>query len=232
MGEVAAALTAFLEGSGTRTSGPTSVRVPVGRSHGNPSSSAAAAPASAMPVPPPLPRRTSTQHGSGRREPLPRPPQTSAPQTRQPSSPPVAQQSFPEPSPTVVPQPAPAGSQRPSQISSRPLRAPELTPRSTTAGIARTPLLALRMLLAVALPPVAVMSCGKWNEVGLNLLLTLCGWIPGVVHAILIIITPSDRRRGARGLRQSGISQTRIAAPPAGSNTDSQGSRPLSGDGS
>jgi uncharacterized membrane protein YqaE (UPF0057 family) len=53
----------------------------------------------------------------------------------------------------------------------------------------------VRLLLAIILPPVAVMLCGKWSDVPLNVLLTLCAWFPGVVHAVLIVIAPSGRHR-------------------------------------
>lgn len=42
-------------------------------------------------------------------------------------------------------------------------------------------------LLAILLPPVAVLFCGKPFQAVINLLLTLCLWVPGVVHAILVV---------------------------------------------
>ena len=44
----------------------------------------------------------------------------------------------------------------------------------------------MRYLLAVILPPVAVLICGKPVQAILNLILTLCFWIPGVIHALFI----------------------------------------------
>jgi uncharacterized membrane protein YqaE (UPF0057 family) len=41
----------------------------------------------------------------------------------------------------------------------------------------------VRYLLAIILPPVAVLLCGKPVQALLNLVLTLFFWIPGVVHA-------------------------------------------------
>ncbi|MHC4122248.1 MAG: YqaE/Pmp3 family membrane protein [Planctomycetota bacterium] len=41
--------------------------------------------------------------------------------------------------------------------------------------------------LAIILPPVAVLLCGKPVQFVLNILLTLLFWIPGVVHAILVV---------------------------------------------
>ncbi|QDU49247.1 YqaE/Pmp3 family membrane protein [Gimesia panareensis] len=46
----------------------------------------------------------------------------------------------------------------------------------------------LRILLAVLLPPVGVlMQVGLGMHFWLNILLTLCGYIPGLVHAIWVI---------------------------------------------
>lgn len=42
-------------------------------------------------------------------------------------------------------------------------------------------------LLAIILPPVAVLICGKPIQAILNLILTLILWIPGIVHAIFVV---------------------------------------------
>lgn len=42
-------------------------------------------------------------------------------------------------------------------------------------------------LLAILLPPVAVLLVGKPIQALLNLLLTLCFWFPGMIHAILVV---------------------------------------------
>lgn len=42
-------------------------------------------------------------------------------------------------------------------------------------------------LLAIILPPVAVLLAGKPVQALLNCLLTLCLWIPGVIHALLVV---------------------------------------------
>lgn len=44
----------------------------------------------------------------------------------------------------------------------------------------------MRYILALLLPPLAVLLCGKPFQALINLLLTLCFWIPGVVHALLV----------------------------------------------
>jgi uncharacterized membrane protein YqaE (UPF0057 family) len=45
----------------------------------------------------------------------------------------------------------------------------------------------MRYLLAIILPPVAVLLCGKPIQFLLNIVLTLLLWIPGAVHAILVV---------------------------------------------
>jgi uncharacterized membrane protein YqaE (UPF0057 family) len=45
----------------------------------------------------------------------------------------------------------------------------------------------MRYLLAILLPPVAVLICGKPVQAVLNLILTLFFWIPGMVHALLVV---------------------------------------------
>lgn len=42
-------------------------------------------------------------------------------------------------------------------------------------------------LLAILLPPVAVLFCGKPVQALLNLILTLIFWFPGAVHAVLVV---------------------------------------------
>jgi uncharacterized membrane protein YqaE (UPF0057 family) len=44
----------------------------------------------------------------------------------------------------------------------------------------------VRYLLAIILPPIAVLLCGKPVQAILNLLLTILFWIPGVVHALFV----------------------------------------------
>jgi uncharacterized membrane protein YqaE (UPF0057 family) len=42
-------------------------------------------------------------------------------------------------------------------------------------------------ILAILLPPVAVLFCGKPIQAFLNIFLSLLLWFPGVIHAILIV---------------------------------------------
>ena len=55
----------------------------------------------------------------------------------------------------------------------------------------------MRYFLAIILPPVAVLLCGK--PVQALLILPLCFWIPGVVHALFVVnkicLRGTDSRR-------------------------------------
>ncbi len=44
----------------------------------------------------------------------------------------------------------------------------------------------LRALLAIFFPPLAVIDCGC-GSVLIVLVLTLCGWVPGVIGALIIL---------------------------------------------
>lgn len=56
----------------------------------------------------------------------------------------------------------------------------------------------MRYLLAIILPPLAVLFCGKPIQFLLNILLTMCFWIPGVVHAILVVHDHHEDKRANR----------------------------------
>ncbi len=46
----------------------------------------------------------------------------------------------------------------------------------------------LRILIAIILPPVGVLlQVGLGLHFWVNILLTLCGYIPGIIHAIWVI---------------------------------------------
>ena len=59
----------------------------------------------------------------------------------------------------------------------------------------------MRYLLAILLPPVAVLFCGRPVQVLLNLVLTLLFWIPGMIHAILVVNGFYADRRTERIIR-------------------------------
>ncbi len=47
----------------------------------------------------------------------------------------------------------------------------------------------LRVLLAIFLPPLAVIDKGC-GSIAIVFLLTLCGWVPGVIGALVILNNP------------------------------------------
>lgn len=56
----------------------------------------------------------------------------------------------------------------------------------------------LRIILSVLLPPLGVfLQVGLGAQFWLNVLLTLLGYIPGLVHAIYVIARTDDRPSGA-----------------------------------
>lgn len=47
----------------------------------------------------------------------------------------------------------------------------------------------IRILLAIVLPPVGVfLQVGIGLHFWINILLTLCGYLPGIIHAIWVIV--------------------------------------------
>jgi uncharacterized membrane protein YqaE (UPF0057 family) len=57
-------------------------------------------------------------------------------------------------------------------------------------------------LLAVLLPPLAVLLCGKPFQAVINLLLTLLLWVPGVIHAVLVVHNHYSDKRTDRIVRE------------------------------
>lgn len=53
-------------------------------------------------------------------------------------------------------------------------------------------------LLAILLPPVAVLFSGKPVQAVLNFILCLFFWIPGVIHAILVVNEKKADKRAAK----------------------------------
>lgn len=56
----------------------------------------------------------------------------------------------------------------------------------------------MRYVLAIILPPVAVLICGKPIQAVINFILTLLFWIPGMVHALFVVHTYYDEQRTER----------------------------------
>ena len=53
-------------------------------------------------------------------------------------------------------------------------------------------------ILAIILPPVAVLLCGKPIQALINILLTVCFWIPGVIHAFMVVGSRNADKRTDR----------------------------------
>ncbi len=59
---------------------------------------------------------------------------------------------------------------------------------SSSQSVSSIPL-ALRIIIAILLPPVAVfLQVGMTMHFWLNIGLTLCGYIPGLVHGLWVVI--------------------------------------------
>jgi uncharacterized membrane protein YqaE (UPF0057 family) len=59
----------------------------------------------------------------------------------------------------------------------------------------------MRYLLAIVLPPLAVLLCGKPFQFLLNIVLTLLFWVPGMLHAILVVHDHLQEKRTERIVR-------------------------------
>lgn len=57
-------------------------------------------------------------------------------------------------------------------------------------------------LLAILLPPVAVFICGKPFQAIVNLILCLCLYIPGMIHAIMVVNEYKADKREERKEKQ------------------------------
>jgi len=56
----------------------------------------------------------------------------------------------------------------------------------------------MRYLLAVLLPPVAVLLCRQPRQLPVNVLLTAFFWLPGSAHALLLARAATERERADR----------------------------------
>ena len=56
----------------------------------------------------------------------------------------------------------------------------------------------MRYLIAILLPPVAVLLCGKPFQAILNIFLTLLFWVPGIIHAVLVVNNHLEDKRANR----------------------------------
>ena len=58
---------------------------------------------------------------------------------------------------------------------------------------------ALRYFFCVVFPPLAVLMTGRIASFFLSVILTLLGWIPGVIHACLVVNDYHAEQRAAVG---------------------------------
>ena len=56
----------------------------------------------------------------------------------------------------------------------------------------------MRYLIAILLPPLAVFLCGKPIQAIISIFLTLLFWIPGVIHALLVVHSHLEDKRTDR----------------------------------
>lgn len=59
----------------------------------------------------------------------------------------------------------------------------------------------MRYFLCIILPPLTVLTTGRMGAFLLSCLLTLCLWVPGVVHAILVTNDYYEERRHRQMMR-------------------------------
>ena len=53
----------------------------------------------------------------------------------------------------------------------------------------------VRFILAIVLPPLAVfLNSGISSALVINILLTLLGWVPGIIHAVWVLQKTEERR--------------------------------------
>ncbi|MGF7050429.1 uncharacterized membrane protein YqaE (UPF0057 family) [Paenibacillus sp. DS2015] len=58
----------------------------------------------------------------------------------------------------------------------------------------------MRYLLCF-IPPLAVLSCGKFGQFFLSIILTICLYVPGVIHAILVVNSYKADQRNEKLIR-------------------------------
>ncbi|MBX3376236.1 MAG: YqaE/Pmp3 family membrane protein [Phycisphaeraceae bacterium] len=53
----------------------------------------------------------------------------------------------------------------------------------------------MRYALAILVPPLAVFKCKRPTQTALNVALTLCFFVPGALHAAMIVFDHSEEQR-------------------------------------
>lgn len=57
---------------------------------------------------------------------------------------------------------------------------------------------ALRYFFCFVMPPLAVLLTGRLGSFFLSIILTVLGWVPGVVHAIIVVNDYHNEQRAER----------------------------------
>ena len=68
----------------------------------------------------------------------------------------------------------------------------------------------MRYFIAIVLPPLAVLLCGKPIQAILNLVLTLFFWVPGIVHALFVVADHKAEKRARRVERAMDSGSVRV----------------------
>ena len=72
----------------------------------------------------------------------------------------------------------------------------------------------MRYLMALLLPPVAVLMCGKPAVFLLNLLCCCFCWVPGIIHALFVVSDHMADKRTNRVIRAAGPPRPRPQCRP------------------
>ena len=56
----------------------------------------------------------------------------------------------------------------------------------------------MQYLLAILFPPLAVLTCQQPAQALMNLFLTLCFWVPGAIHALVVVKQFRDAQRASQ----------------------------------
>ncbi len=70
----------------------------------------------------------------------------------------------------------------------------------------------MRYLLAILVPPLAVFLCRRPFQGFLNLILTLCFWVPGMIHALVVVFDRREEERAKVVVEAIRQWQRRVAA--------------------
>ena len=61
----------------------------------------------------------------------------------------------------------------------------------------------MRYFLCFICPPVAILTTGRMGSFVLNIILTILFWVPGIIHAILVVNDYYEDRRFRRYIRET-----------------------------